>query len=258
MPEVLPELSTFNSSWDVGVRRAQQENGGRRCPGSTADRPDDAILKDAEQRRLRLGRKLGDLVDEERPTVCLNEETRVRLSGAREGAARMAEERADRQLLGDGPSVHGDERTPPRDAVNETRHDLLTRPRGTRDEDSTRRACPGIERPPRNLRTMTEAVRRGRLAEEHVGPGRAAGERAKVIVGHEERSADSDDVAAGQEPGSRRSEPGAVHIGPILGPEVSDGRPRGVEADPCVRAADGAVREVDMGRRSATYHEVLG
>src|SRR5690606_27563267 len=71
--------------------------------------PDLAFLDGPQQLRLERRRRLGDLVEEERPAVRLLEEALARADGAGERAAHVTEELALEQRLADGRAVDGHE-----------------------------------------------------------------------------------------------------------------------------------------------------
>jgi hypothetical protein len=84
------------TSTGIGLRRA---NG-----------PHFALLQHAQQLDLQRERHVADLVQEDRPAVGRLEQPLVRLHGARERAARVAEELGFEQRLRNRAAVDGDER----------------------------------------------------------------------------------------------------------------------------------------------------
>ena len=94
-----------------------------------AHAPDLPLLQRAQQLDLHAGRDLADFVEQQRPAVGRLEQARAVLRRAGERAARVAEELALEQGLGDGAAVDRDER--PRRArgllVDQPRDPLLAR-----------------------------------------------------------------------------------------------------------------------------------
>ena len=77
----------------VSMRRAR----------SAADRRQHAVLREAQQLRLQLGRHLADLVEKQRPPLGLLDDAGLRHRRLRVGAARVAEQLALDQLARDAP-----------------------------------------------------------------------------------------------------------------------------------------------------------
>src|SRR5690606_34910941 len=76
-----------------------------------ADRPHLALLHDAQQLRLQRRGHVADLVEEQRTAARLDEQTRARGGRAGERAARVAEQLALEQRLGQRRAVDREERT---------------------------------------------------------------------------------------------------------------------------------------------------
>src|SRR5690606_21496419 len=74
-----------------------------------ADGAEAPLLEGAQQLRLRLGREVADLVDEERAGAGLGHQALAVLVGAGEAAAPVPEQLALEQVARDGGDVHGDE-----------------------------------------------------------------------------------------------------------------------------------------------------
>ena len=70
-----------------------------------------AVLQDAQQASLRLGRHVADLVEKQRAALRLLEAAHIARGGAGEGAFLMAEQLAFDQLAGDCRHIDRDERT---------------------------------------------------------------------------------------------------------------------------------------------------
>ena len=106
-----------------------------------------AALQHAQQLHLQIGRHLGDFVEEERAAVGAFEHAAMPPVGAGEAPAFVAEELALHQGGGDRAAVDRDEAVPAPTAqiVEGPRHQLLARPRLTRDQDRRAR-----RRDPRN------------------------------------------------------------------------------------------------------------
>ncbi|MFO0645860.1 MAG: hypothetical protein U0326_06455 [Polyangiales bacterium] len=102
-----------------------------------ANGSDLAALKDAQQRGLRVGRELSDLVEEEGARVGLFEETPVTGVCARERAPLVAEELREERALGERGDVRHDERSTlaRRERVQRASDELLARPRLPQDDD---------------------------------------------------------------------------------------------------------------------------
>ncbi len=75
-----------------------------------ADAADLALLEDPQQLDLHAGRDVADLVEQQRAAVGRLEQADPVLRSARERAARVAEELALEERLGDRAAVDGDER----------------------------------------------------------------------------------------------------------------------------------------------------
>src|SRR6185503_14321472 len=89
--EVLAEPAGLHLVLEAAVRR--RDDAHVDLPGVIVpDLPDLAVLEDAEQLRLELGRGLRDLVEEERAAVGYLEEALAVRDRAREGAAAVTEE----------------------------------------------------------------------------------------------------------------------------------------------------------------------
>jgi hypothetical protein len=92
----------------VAVRRRDEPNVDRDVVFA-AHAADAAALERAEQGRLKLGRKLADLVEEHRSPVGPLESSDVLALGPGECSAFVTEQLAREQRRGDGAAVHGDE-----------------------------------------------------------------------------------------------------------------------------------------------------
>ena len=106
--EVGPEPPGGDLPGQVTVRAGDDAHVDRLRPGGP-DRPHLPFLDHPQQLGLEGHGQLGDLVEEERAAVGGDEEARVRLHGAGEGAADVAEELALEQGIGDGAAVDGHE-----------------------------------------------------------------------------------------------------------------------------------------------------
>src|SRR5262249_51963993 len=108
--EVFAEAPLVDFVFEDAVRRSDEA----RVERDLAVRPDRAhfaLLQRAKQLRLHLERQLADLVEEQRSTVRLHEETIALRLGVRERAALVAEELALEQRRRHGRAVDRDERT---------------------------------------------------------------------------------------------------------------------------------------------------
>src|SRR5262249_62179892 len=101
-----------------------------------ADRTDGPLLERTEELRLERERQVTDLVEQERPAVRLDEQTRVRAPGVGEGAARVAEQLALEERLRHRSAVHADERAAAAAALamERARDDFLAGPALARHE----------------------------------------------------------------------------------------------------------------------------
>src|SRR5205823_11200156 len=95
------------------------------APPVLANGTDLSLLQHAEELRLERRRRLGDLVQEERPAARDLEQSLAILEGARERPAPMAEELALQHPLGQRRAVDRDEEpVPPRSrGVDRARHE---------------------------------------------------------------------------------------------------------------------------------------
>src|SRR5688500_2721887 len=89
--EVLAKLTRGDAGAKVAVRGRDDAHVDVQ-PIRSADAPNLPGLEGAEELRLKLGRQLAQLVDEERAAVRLLEDARVRLHRPREGSLHVAEE----------------------------------------------------------------------------------------------------------------------------------------------------------------------
>ena len=104
-------------------------------------RPDLALLQDAQQLGLQRGRQLADLVEEQGAAVGLDEQAGAIRARVGERAALVAEQLALQQRVGDGGAVDGDERAFAARAVEveRLRHQLLAGARLAGDQHRRRR-----------------------------------------------------------------------------------------------------------------------
>ena len=121
----------------VPVRGGQDPDLDRRAL-ARAEGPELAVLQDAEELGLDGHRDLGDLVEEDRPSVGLLEQAALVPVGAGEGALLVAEELRFEQALRDGGAVADDERLVlgGAEAVDGPGHDFLAGPGLAGDEDA--------------------------------------------------------------------------------------------------------------------------
>src|SRR6266576_902788 len=104
---------------------------------TAADPFDFPLLQDAQQRDLRLGGQVADLIEENGAAVGSLEPSQASLQRAREGALFVTEELGRNEGLLYGRAVHPDERLrrPSRPLVNSARDELLAGTRFAKDED---------------------------------------------------------------------------------------------------------------------------
>ncbi len=124
--EVLAEASRADRHLEILVRRGDDAHVGP--DGARAAQPLELlILEHPQELRLRRGRHVADLVEEERAAVRLLEAPDARAVGAREGAALVTEELGLEQRLGQRRAVHLHERRlrAAREAVHQSGDDLL-------------------------------------------------------------------------------------------------------------------------------------
>jgi len=133
--EVLPEGAGPDPFGQVPVRGGQDPDLDRRAL-ARAERPELAVLQDAEELGLDGHGDLGDLVEEDDPAVGLLEQARLVPVGPGEGALAIAEQLRFEEVLGDGGAVADDERLVlvRAQAVDGPGDDLLAGPRLARDE----------------------------------------------------------------------------------------------------------------------------
>ena len=107
------------------------------------DPPDLSLLQRPEEFYLKSLRQLADLVQEQRPALCLLKQSRPVARSARERTLHMTEELGLQQILGNGATVDRDERTigTSRRLVYEPRHEFFPRSTLTRDQDGGRMLC---------------------------------------------------------------------------------------------------------------------
>ncbi len=104
-------------------------------PG-VAERPDLLVLERAQQLHLERGRRVPDLVEQDRAAVCMLEEPALVAVRPGEGALAVAEELALEQRVGQRPAVDRDEEVPAARAllVDRAGHELLAGARLAQDQ----------------------------------------------------------------------------------------------------------------------------
>ncbi len=147
-------------------------------------RGDLLLLQNAEHLRLQRQRKLADLVEEERASVCASEAPDARRSGPGEGPFDVSEELALDEVLRDRGAVHRDEGALGAGAgvVKGACHELLARSALARDQDRAVGVTHALDDP--------EDPHQGRVVAQY--PGRIAspplGDPTGIVVGHRRRA----------------------------------------------------------------------
>src|SRR5262249_13111201 len=108
--QVLAESPLRDLRLQIPVRGTDDANVDRQGPGAS-DPLEFPFLQDAEQLRLRFGRKLGHLVEEERSTMCQLEPSETALQRTGERSLLVAEQLALDQCRSDRGAIDLDERT---------------------------------------------------------------------------------------------------------------------------------------------------
>src|SRR5262245_1115233 len=146
--EILAEAAAGDQVAEILVRRADDADIDRDSVAA-AHALDHTLLQEAQQLRLQGGRKIADLVEEQRAAVRELELALGLLRRAGERPLLVAEELALEQVLGDRGAVDGDEarRAPRREVVQPAREELLSRPRLAEDEDRCVRLRELLHRP---------------------------------------------------------------------------------------------------------------
>ncbi len=102
--QVLPEAPVLDRRLEVLVRRGDDPRVDGVAPGR-ADRPDVLLLEHAQQLDLERGRKLGHLVEEDRPAVSRAEQAERVGHRPRERAADVTEELGFQEVGGTAPQL---------------------------------------------------------------------------------------------------------------------------------------------------------
>ncbi|HVH41971.1 MAG TPA: hypothetical protein VM925_06490 [Labilithrix sp.] len=199
---------------------------------------------------MHLERKLTDLVEEQRPAVCLDERSVALAVGAGERAALVSEELALDQIWRDRATVEGDERTARtmRARMDRVDEDVFANAALALDED----AHVG---PRRALEQREEVTHRGRFADS-LPEARVWAERKQhrcgLDVEGERRSSDDqrgrlreDDVIDAE-----RADPRSVGA-----PEVPDVDTVAAEGQPNMLARDRVVGQAEVGARACPDDE---
>ena len=132
--QILAEMAFGHLVFQIAMRRRDDARV-KRMLGVRADRTHHSLLQDAQQFGLHLGRHLTDLVEEQRPPAGLHEEAPTSRLGVGECTAHVTKQLALEQVRRHRRAVDGHERPASALLVQRTRHELLSGPRLTSNQD---------------------------------------------------------------------------------------------------------------------------